>query len=203
MTRQARTYHELSLLVRALEALARWRDEEHTYLARAPKPSTVPANLKQAKAGVTEAMEPLLRGVLLEARDEEQARHLTFVREKYIPEMVLAYNAVLHAAGNLITRDALLESMELSVAIARDGVGEAGAPSAAGGGNGLAEAFQRAGRMRELLRSFALTSKVMLVLKAEGKPWKARKDREGMDLGVWEIGRRGVVEGAEVEAGTD
>lgn len=197
MKRQSRTYYELELLVRAIEALAHWRDEEHKYISKAPKPSTVPSSLKEAKAAVTEAMEPVLKGLLMNPRDEAEAGNLDWIRRMYIPEVVLAYNTVLHAAGNLITREALLESMDLSVAIAQDG---ATTPATGGSdasktgevvsGNGLAEAFKQAGRMRELVDSFALTSKVMLILKAEGKAWKARKDRAGKELGVWEIGVR-------------
>lgn len=181
MARQSRTYHELEQLVHAIEALAHWRDEEEKYITKAPKPSTVPSSLKEAKAAVSDAMAPILTGILLHPRDEQEASDLAFIRDTYVPEVVVAYNTVLHAAGNLITRDALLESMDLSVAIA----------STDGEGNGLAECFQRSGRLRELVSSFALTSKVMLVLKAEGKPWKARKDREGKALGIWEIGGMG------------
>lgn len=190
MKRQSRTYYELELLVRAIEALAHWRDEENMYISKAPKPSTVPSSLKKAKTAVSETMEPLLKGILLNPQDDTEAANLSFIRIMCLPEVIIAYNTVLHAAGNLITRDALLESMDLSVAVAADdGEGEAGAAGKREG-NGLAECFQKAGRMRELVSSFALTSKVMLVLKAEGKPWKARKDREGKELGIWEIGRR-------------
>lgn len=200
LRRQSRTYHELGLLVRALEALAHWSAEETRYVARAgaAKPSAVPASLKEAKTGASEAMEPVLRGVLLEPRDEREAALLEQVRGMFLPEMVVAFNTVLHAAGNLITRDALLESMDVAVAVAGEGgSGEGGVRGGMGGGvdgggkgNGLAECIRKAGRMRELVASFALTSKAMLVLKAEGKPWKARREREGKELGVWEIAAR-------------
>ena len=185
MKRQSRTYYELELLVRAIEALAHWRDEENKHIGKATKPSTVPSSLKKAKTAVSEAMEPLLKGILLNPQDDTEAANLSFIRMMFLPEVVVAYNTVLHAAGNLITRDALLESMDLSVAVAADG--DDGKEAGKKEGNGLAECFQRAGRMRELVSSFALTSKVMLVLKAEGKPWKPRKE-EGKDLGIWEIG---------------
>jgi nuclear pore complex protein Nup107 len=58
--------------------------------------------------------------------------------------------------------------------------------------NGLEECFVQAGRMRELVECFALTSKLMLILKAEGRAWKAsKKDRMGRDLGMFEIGSGG------------
>ena len=60
-----------------------------------------------------------------------------------------------------------------------------------------------AGRMRELVDSFAQTSKSMLVLKAEGKKWAPRKGREGKDLAIWEIGAQssGVGNGGNVRPG--
>ena len=67
-------------------------------------------------------------------------------------KMVIAFNTVLHAAGNLITRDSLLESMELSNMIA-NGKTDTGT-------NGLLDCFVQSGRTRELVESFALTSKL-------------------------------------------
>lgn len=183
MTQQSRTYYELSQLVTALEALSSWRVEEEKYITKIPKPSTVPSALKQAYTQVRVSMEPILKGILLNPTDDEEAGDLDYIRQNYLPEMLIAYNTVLHAAGNLITRDSLLDSMELSAAIAN------GKSADDGQDNGLRECFVRAGRMRELVQSFALTSKAMLVLKAEGKEWKARRERKGMDLGMWEIGR--------------
>lgn len=192
MTQQSRTYYELSQLVTAIEALSQWRVEEEKYITRVPKPSNVPSALKQAFANVYSAMEPILKGILLHPTDEGEAEDLDFIRQNYLPEMIIAYNTVLHAAGNLITRDSLLDSMQLSASIAN------GRSTADGEDNGLRDCFVRAGRMRELVQSFALTSKAMLVLKAEGKEWKARKERRGMDLGMWEIGRVGVDDGVEM-----
>lgn len=184
MKRQSRTYFELEQVVRAVEGLSFWRAEEDKYVSKTPKPSTVPSVLKRAKEAVSFAMEPILKGILQNPTDEEEAEHLMIIRNAYLPEIVIAYNTVLHAAGNLITRDSLLESMELVNTIAKDG----NTGSKADESNGLEDCFVQAGRMRELVESFALTSKVMLVLKAEGKQWKPKKDRKGSDLGIWEIG---------------
>lgn len=198
MKRQSRTYFELEQLVHAIETLFAWRQEEQKYLNKIPKPATVPTALKRAKEAVSEAMQPLLKGILQNPTDEKEASDLAHIRKMYIPEIIIAYNTVLHAAGNLITRDSLLESMDLSTTIATghpprkleisDEVANAGATKQP---NGLVECFVQAERMRELVSSFALTSKVMLILKAEGKPWRPKKDRVGKDLGIWEIGNAG------------
>ena len=193
MKRQSRTYFELDQLVHAVESLSTWRAMEDQYLTSAQKPSSVPPELKDARKAVTEAMEPILKGILQDPVDESEAADLKQIRTAYLPEIVLAYNTVLHAAGNLITRDCLLESMELANVIAKDD-GTVGSDGVSMEVNGLEECFTQAGRMRELVRSFAWTSRVMLILKAEGKPWKGKRDRQGRDLGIWEIGRRGVEE---------
>ncbi|KAK3691115.1 Nucleoporin nup84 [Vermiconidia calcicola] len=186
MRRQSRTYYEMTQLVHAVEKLYDWRLEENKYLNKSPRPTNVPNSLKKAKGLVTEALDPIIKGILQSPVDEDEGADLAHIRVTLIPEIIIAYNTVLHAAGNLITRDCLLESMELSVAIAN------GKES-----NGLEECFVEAGRMRELVKSFALTSKVMLILKAEGKVWKPRKDRRGQDLGMWEIAGSGVRAGGD------
>ena len=187
MQRQSRTYFELCELVEAIEALSAWRTEEDKYVNKAQKPSTVPTVLKRAKERVSDSMEPLLKGILLNPVDEEDALELSRIRVKYLSEIIIAYNTVLHAAGNLITRECLLESMQLSVTIATGKEPEERRATEEDV-NGLEECFVQAGRMRELVTSFALTSKAMLILKAEGKQWKPKKDREGKELGIWEIG---------------
>ena len=181
MERQSTTYFELAQLVDAIDAMSQWRAEEEKYISKVPTPPTVPADLKSAFLRVKETMEPIVqKGLLRRPVDKGEERDLEFIRVHYLPEIVLAYNTVLHSAGNLITRDSLLDSMELSVAIANGKKHEHD--------NGLQEVFVKAGRMRELVESFALTSKTMLILKAEGQEWRPKKGRRGMDLGIWEIG---------------
>lgn len=188
MRRQSRTYYELELLLRALEALGQWVVEERKYTTKLPRPAGGPPNaLKHAKLELDEAMAPLLQGILLHPLDENEADDLKLIRTAYLPEVVLAYNSALYTAGPTITRDCLLESMDLSVTVANES-------------NGLAEAFQQAGRMRELVQSFAQTSKQMLIMKADGRPWKAKKDRVGKDLGMWEIGPQGGHGGGDYES---
>jgi nuclear pore complex protein Nup107 len=185
MYRQSRAYHHMEQLVHAFEALAHWRDEEILYRGKVPLPSSVPASLKHAYEGVETCMAPLLQGDFLSYPDEEDkptsSSQVPFaaVRDLYLPEALIAYNTVLHSAGYLITRESLLKSMDLSVAIAQEE-------------NSLTGPLVRAGRMRELVRSFALSARAMLVLKGLGhKPWRTRRDREGKDPGIWEIGPQG------------
>ena len=74
----------------------------------------------------------------------------------------------------MISRDELLTSMDLSTIIANER-------------SGLTEAFVEAGRMRELVRGFAESSKIMLKLNEAGKPRKEKKAALGRTLAIWEI----------------
>lgn len=175
---QSKTYQELEYLVRAIASLAQWREVEYEYTRNHQKQfsqSRAPVDLKDAKVAVDEGMEPILDGILgsSASTDAEELADLEKIRVDYIPEVVLAYNTVLHTAGCLISRQNLIESMDLSVKVANEE-------------NGLAATFVKAKRMRELVTSFAMTSKAMLVLKDAGREWKPKRDREGKDLGMWE-----------------
>lgn len=177
MKAQAQTYYDLVQIVDAIKALAHYRDTESQYTGKAMKLSSAPQALKEAKEIVDEAMEFILvsdTDVLQHARGSDEEKDLEYIRTHFIPELIIAYNTVLHSAGAVISRENLIQSMDLSVTVANK--------------DKINECFTKAGRMRELVKSFAETSKKMLILKAEGKPWKPRKDHEGKDLGIWEIG---------------
>jgi nuclear pore complex protein Nup107 len=178
MRNQSLAYYHMEQLVHAFEALAHWREEELLYREKIPMPSSVPTSLKHAYETVEAIVAPLLQeSFLLYADDDDDT--FTSLRDLYLPEAIIAYNTVLHAAGYLITRESLLKSMDLSVAVANEA-------------NQLTGPLVRAGRMRELVKSFALTAKAMLVLKGLGhKPWRTKRDREGKDPGIWEIGPQG------------
>lgn len=177
---QSKTYQDLECLVKAIATLANWREVEYEYTRNHQKQfsqSRAPADLRDAKINVDECMEPILAGDILspsDNADEDEISDLEKIRLDYIPEVVIAYNTVLHTAGSLISRQNLIASMDLSVKVANEE-------------NGLAEIFVKAKRMRELVTSFAMTSKAMLVLKDAGREWKPRRDREGKDLGMWEV----------------
>jgi nuclear pore complex protein Nup107 len=179
MRNQSLAYYHMEQLIHAFEALAHWREEEILYREKIPMPSSVPASLKHAYETVEATMAPLLQESFLLYAEDNHDDTFTSLRDLYLPEAIIAYNTVLHSAGYLITRDSLLKSMDLSVAVAKEA-------------NQLTGPLVRAGRTRELVRSFALSAKAMLVLKGLGhKPWRTKRDREGKDPGIWEIGPQG------------
>lgn len=179
LKRQCRSYYELEQIVNAIKALSDWRELESDYTSgKHLRMSAPPQELKDAKEVVDYTMTRVLSGnILQQPQSTDEATDMAFIRDNYLPEVIIAYNTVLHTAGSLISRDNLIESMDLSVTIAESD-------------NTLAECIMNAGRMRELVASFAQTSKLMLVLKST-KAWKPKKDREGKDLGIWEIGPQG------------
>ena len=178
LKRQSRTYFELEQLVKAVASLAVWTTHERAYTTQSKPAGPAPPGLRKAKVELDEAMAPLLTGILRVSTDEREAADLQHIRKTIIPEVIIAYNTALYSAGPTISRDSYIESMDLSVAIADET-------------NGLTECFVAAGRMRELVSSFAQTSKLMLVMKASGRLRK--RNKEGKSLGIWEIGPQGQV----------
>lgn len=186
LRRQSRTYYELEQLVRAVVALSEWASHERSLTSQPRASGSAPNQLRKAKAELDDAMAPLLTGILRHPVDEREEDDLKHIRKTLIPEIIIAYNTALYTAGPTISRDSYIESMDLSVAIADETTG-------------LAECIVAAGRMRELVSSFAQTSKLMLVMKANGRARKANK--EGKELGLWEIGPQGqgAIAGADVD----
>ena len=192
LQKESQSYFDMTLLIRAIEALDHWRGVEHQYASKVPRPSSVPSKVRRAFEEIKEAVEQLLGGVLTESKDgkstvpshrfriadrtptEDEASDFNTIRTLYIPEILLAYNTVLCTAGHMISREELLTSMDLSTVIANDSTG-------------LAKTFVEARRMKELVRSFAETSKIMLKLNETGKPRKEKKKGMGRSLAIWEI----------------
>lgn len=176
MKKQSRTYYELEQLIHAIDSLNIWVIHERPYTVNTHTTIPAPNAMKRAKVDMDEAMQPLLSGILRNPIDEEEAADLLQIRNTYLPEVIIAYNTALYTAGPTISRESYIESMDLSVAVASES-------------SGLTECFVQAGRMRELVSSFAQTSKMMLIMKASGGPRKtAKKEKAGKELGIWEIG---------------
>lgn len=80
----------------------------------------------------------------------EGDQELLDLRQAYLPETILAYIGTLHFAGTGLSRDNLLECMELASIIAeRD--------------SDLSIAFVEAGRMKELVEVLAACSKALAI----------------------------------------
>jgi nuclear pore complex protein Nup107 len=161
--------------------------------SKVPRPTSLPAKVKTTFENTCAAVEPVLSGILLHAKDgtwtpisysiiqnstdlkaDDEAADLVKIRNWYLPEVVLAYNTVLCAGAHMISREHLLRSMELANDVANDKTG-------------LAECFIEAGRMRELVLAFAQSSETMLKLNEMNQGKRERKNKAGKNLDIWEI----------------
>lgn len=105
--------------------------------------------------------------------DEELAQ----IRQMYLPETTLAYVSALHFGGTSLSRDNLLECMDLATVIA-------------GRDSDLADSFVKAGRMAELVKSLTACSKALAVATGEKRPMglSSKKLRErGWSRDLWFI----------------
>jgi nuclear pore complex protein Nup107 len=73
------------------------------------------------------------------------------LREAYLPETLIAYIVSLQFAGNALTRDFLMECMELSALIAEED-------------SDILNLFICTGRMQELVEALAMSSKTLLLV---------------------------------------
>lgn len=120
-------------------------------------------------------MQPVLKNWLLEANDDDG--DFVALREAYIPETVLAFVSSLHFAGTSLSRDNLLECMELAAVIAERG-------------SDVAQEFMKCGRMKELLEAFTSCSKALAIWTSDkkGSQTTSKKMREmGWSRDVWSI----------------
>jgi nuclear pore complex protein Nup107 len=86
LQKQCRGYYELSLLVKAVDALNAWRIVEHDYatyvpvcllittcadceFSKVPRPTSLPARVKTTFENTCAAVEPVLSGILMHAKD--------------------------------------------------------------------------------------------------------------------------------------
>jgi nuclear pore complex protein Nup107 len=99
------------------------------------------------------------------------------LREAYLPEIILAYDTILHFAGLYISRDNFLEALNLATMIASEGAD-------------FVELFLKTGKMKDLVESLAGDSAALLFSTGPGKqnrkPTKKIKER-GWLRDIWRI----------------
>lgn len=152
LANQSLTWAHLEHLVVAMDMLEEWQtlanevDKAHID-PRAMKPAK--SRLQAHLLTVHQAMQPLFATDFLSTpNDEGESEELTEIRNHYIPECVLAYNSVLYFAGHALSRQHLVQCMELAQIVAQN-------PT-------LTDAFVASKRMKELVTTFALDSQALL-----------------------------------------
>lgn len=175
LTNTVRNMWELECLVRALDSmetlssLAGITREENSSSREMWQHTS--QEVRKAKA----CMQPVLRNWLQITNRVD--RDFDDLREAYIPETVLAYVSSLHFAGTSLSRDNLLECMELAAIIAEKG-------------SDVAQQFQKGGRMKELVESFASCSKALAIWTSDKKnpQTNSKKMREmGWSRELWSV----------------
>lgn len=106
---------------------------------------------------------------------DSEATEFEQIRVACLPELVLAYNAIVNHSGYYISRDILLKSMDLAAIVA-------------GEETDLTACFSAAGRMPELVDSLALSSRNMIQAEEQGSrggKGKSKRKLDGASLGLW------------------
>ncbi|KAI0025448.1 nuclear pore protein 84/107 [Xylariomycetidae sp. FL0641] len=151
----ARPFFEMECLVRALDKMETIASAE----AMVQNPAEqVGKDFWAHIAGETRVfksmMQPILHGWLLESVQEDQDFH--YLRDAYLPEVLIGYVSVLHYAGTSLSRDYLLECMEFASVIAKKDAD-------------IAAVLMKSGRMKEIVEGFANCSKALAILSNENK----------------------------------
>ncbi|KAL5617171.1 hypothetical protein FOBRF1_005919 [Fusarium oxysporum] len=172
----ARNFRELENLVRALDSLETVASLAELTNEDQKKKREFWNAIGDEVKNTKENMQPLLKNWLL-VGIEEGDQELRDLRQAYLPETVLAYVGTLHFAGTGLSRDNLLECMELASIIAeRD--------------SDLSVAFSEAGRMKELVEVFAASSKALAISTGEKRTAStgSKKLREmGWSRDLWSV----------------
>ena len=130
--------------------------------------------LKEALNLVEATIEPLLdREFLCHPQDEVEGILLRELRNHYIPECILGYNCVLYFAGHFLSRAHLIDTMSLAQVVAENPM--------------LTNAFLESGRMKELVRAFALDSQALLLANQSGGRSGKRTKTEQGNPDIWNV----------------
>ncbi|KAI1345373.1 nuclear pore protein 84/107 [Xylaria sp. FL0043] len=177
MTR-AGNFFEMECLVRALDSMETIASSE----AMAQDPTEELGREFWSHVGnevkyIKSYMRPILNNWLLETLQEDE--DFQYLRDVYLPETIIGYVSVLHFAGTSLSRDNLLECMELASIIARKDAD-------------IAAVLMKAGRMKEVVEGFANCSKALAISGNEkkGPGGSSKKLREmGWTRELWSVKR--------------
>ncbi|KAI1107666.1 nuclear pore protein 84/107 [Jackrogersella minutella] len=145
----AQNFFEMECLTRALDSMETIASSE--LLAQDPTEKLGRdfwSNIGHEVKVIKSFMRPILNNWLMESIEEDE--DFTYLRDAYLPETIIGYVSVLHFAGTTLTRDNLLECMELASVIAKKDAD-------------VAKVIMKAGRMKELVEGFANCSKALAI----------------------------------------
>ncbi|KAH6660231.1 nuclear pore protein 84/107 [Truncatella angustata] len=173
----ARNFLDLESLMRALDSMETVGATadlqlDPTFERTAEFLPTLGGHVNYVKAYMT----PVLHGWLLE-RIEDDA-DFDLLREMYLPEVILGYVSVLHYGGTTLSRDNLLEAMELAALIAEKDSDVAGV-------------MMKSDRMTELVQAFANCSKALAINSEDKRRTGSASNKKFREMGwskeLWSI----------------
>ncbi|MCJ1251662.1 Nucleoporin nup84 [Trapelia coarctata] len=173
----SQSFRDLENLVVALDTLEYWKEKE-TEAVQQEDPRHArewKAEMQQAHDAVVTTMQPILHGWLQCPKDDAEAAEFEAIRVAILPELTLAYGSVLNFGGHALSREILLQCMDLAATVASEQ-------------SDLANCFTKAGRMSEFVDSMAVASKSLLRAEEIGRKAnrKARK-LDGENMGIWDV----------------
>ncbi|KAJ9656171.1 Nucleoporin nup84 [Neophaeococcomyces mojaviensis] len=153
LTEKSLAWAHLEHLVRAMVQLEEWQivADKVDAVPRSDvrRMKAVKNELRQKLQQVHDCMQPLLEQDFLQySTDEEEKEDLRLIRNHYLPECVLGYNSALYFAGFAISRQHLVQCMDLAQEVAQN--------------DSLTQTFVASKRMQELVTAFALDSQALL-----------------------------------------
>lgn len=102
---------------------------------------------------------------------------LQLLREAYLPETILAYIMTLQFGGTTLTRDFLMECMDLCALVAAED-------------SDLLELFVKTGRLQEVVEAFAQASKALLIATSSRQGTSSRSKKmkvRGWTQELWTV----------------
>ncbi|KAI9750668.1 MAG: hypothetical protein M4579_006364 [Chaenotheca gracillima] len=177
---QARVFMGFEDLIRALVAMDEWtKVADQTVIPSGANAKSWRNQLQHAFQAVMASMQPLLHGWLLDLPNDKHLADVVVIRERYLPELVLAYVSVIQLAGHVLSREILTQNLNLATIIAAED-------------SDLLPCFQKSGRLPELVTALATTSKAILKAGEEKSMGAAKtggrmKRGGGETLGIWNI----------------
>lgn len=112
---------------------------------------------------------PIVCATSLIACVDDEAEEFQQIRSTYLPELALAYNSILNYSAHFAGREILKSSMDLAMMLAEEN-------------SELVACLLKAGKMAEMVDSFTVVAKSMIVAESR-KP--GGKQKAGRTLGLW------------------
>jgi len=125
---------------------------------------------------VVNTVEPLLGNWLQASMTDNESLEFQSIRINALPEIILAYITVLNFGGHVISREILLNIMNLATQIAAR--------------ESLTNCFIGSGRMAELVDSLAIASKSMIRAEEAGRKQKkggSKRLVRGESMELWHV----------------